>query len=257
LAEVGDALKSSEDTARKRVTRALEKLRKYFSRRGVASTSAIIASGISVNSVQAAPMALAKSVTAVAIAKSAAASGSTLTLIKGALKLMAWTKAKTALAIGAALLLTVGTTTIVVQKTHNRIPDFAALESGGEFWATSLPQGMPTNYFGNPNGWTFPGNGAAISSISGLLDQCMEVSGSKYLIDKNVAAGSVVFGSTNTLNGAQWVASFEQSLETGMPEWWDFSRGKGFRRKENLVLIRYPRQKFVLVVPKDKVAKYK
>jgi hypothetical protein len=58
----------------------------------VSSTTAIIAGAISANSVQAAPVALAKSVTAVAIAKGAAASGSTLTLIKGALKIMAWTK---------------------------------------------------------------------------------------------------------------------------------------------------------------------
>ena len=78
-----------------RVNRALEKLRKFFTKRGVVSTTAIIAGAISANSIQAAPMVLAKSVTSVAIAKGAAASGSTLILIKGALKLMAWTKAKT------------------------------------------------------------------------------------------------------------------------------------------------------------------
>src|SRR5450759_961206 len=93
--EVGAALGASEDAAKMRVNRALEKLRKFFTKRGVSSTAAIIAGTISANSVQAAPVALAKSVTAVAIAKGAAASGSTLTLIKGALKIMAWTKAKT------------------------------------------------------------------------------------------------------------------------------------------------------------------
>ena len=116
LAEVGNALKSSEDTARKRVTRALEKMRKYFSRRGVVSTSAIIAAGISANSAQAAPVALAKSVTAVAIAKGAVTSASTLTLIKGALKLMAWTKAKTAIVVGVTLILATGTATVAFPK---------------------------------------------------------------------------------------------------------------------------------------------
>ena len=77
--------------------RAVEKLRKFFAKRGVDSTAATIAGAISANSIQAAPVALAKSVTAVAIAKGAAASASTLTLIKGALKIMAWTKAKTAI----------------------------------------------------------------------------------------------------------------------------------------------------------------
>src|ERR1035441_7867714 len=99
FAEVGAALGASEDAAKKRVNRALEKLRKFFTKRGVSSTTAIIAGAISANSVQAAPVALAKSVTVVAIAKGATASTSTLTLIQGALKVMAWTKAKTAIII--------------------------------------------------------------------------------------------------------------------------------------------------------------
>jgi hypothetical protein len=89
LAEVGSHLGTGEDTARKRVNRALEKLHRYFSKRGVSPTAAILAVAISANSVQAAPVMLAKIVTAVAITKGAAASGSTLTLIKGALKIMA------------------------------------------------------------------------------------------------------------------------------------------------------------------------
>src|ERR1035437_3691813 len=93
--EIGTALGASENAAKKRVSHGLEKLRKLFTKRGVSSTTAIIAGAISAKSVQAAPMALAKSVTAVAIAKGAAASGSTLTMIKGALKIMAWTKVKT------------------------------------------------------------------------------------------------------------------------------------------------------------------
>ena len=82
FAEVGAALGASEDAAKMRVNRALEKLRKFFTKRGVSSTTAIIAGAISANSVQAAPVVLAKSVTAVALAKGAAASSSTLTLIK-------------------------------------------------------------------------------------------------------------------------------------------------------------------------------
>ncbi len=105
--EIGAAFGASENAAKKRVAYALEKLRKYFSKHGVTSTTSAIAGSISANSVQAAPALLAKSVTAVAIAKGAAASGSTLTLIKGALKLMAWTKTKTIIA-GAVTALLVG-----------------------------------------------------------------------------------------------------------------------------------------------------
>jgi RNA polymerase sigma factor (sigma-70 family) len=118
--EVGAALGASEDAAKMRVSRALEKLRKFFTKRGVSSTTAIIAGAISANSVQAAPVALAKSVTAVAIAKGAAASGSTLTLIKGALKIMAWTKAKTTVVAGAVLILAAGTTTVIVKNSNHQ-----------------------------------------------------------------------------------------------------------------------------------------
>src|SRR5258706_6216421 len=101
-----------------RVNRALEKLRNFFTKRGVRSTTAIIAGTISANSVQAAPVALAKAVTAIAVVKGAAASGSTLTLIKGALKIMAWTKAKTAVVSSAAIIL--ATVTAITVTSHYR-----------------------------------------------------------------------------------------------------------------------------------------
>ena len=115
MAEVGKFLGLEENTAQKRVSRALEKLRAFFTKRGVSSTTAIIAGMISANSVQAVPVALAKSVTAVALTKGAAASVSTLTLIKAALKIMAWQKIKMAMLIGAVTILAAGTTTLAVQ----------------------------------------------------------------------------------------------------------------------------------------------
>jgi len=96
------------------VSRAVEKLRRYFAKRGITVSAGVLIGAISANSVQAAPAALAQSVTAVAIAKGAAASGSTLTLIK-VLKLMAWTKAKIAAVTAAAVLLTAGTATVAVK----------------------------------------------------------------------------------------------------------------------------------------------
>ena len=103
LGEVAAALKVTEAAAQRRVHRALEKLHQYFNKRGVNSTTSITAGELSANSVQAAPMGLAKSVTAAAVGKGAAASASTLTLIKGALKIMAWAKAKTAVTIATII----------------------------------------------------------------------------------------------------------------------------------------------------------
>ncbi len=91
LAEVGTALGLGEDTARKRVSRALEKLRKIFAKRGVASTTAIIAGVISANSVQAAPAGLATAIAATAV-KGSAGAVSTLTLVHGTLKIMTYAK---------------------------------------------------------------------------------------------------------------------------------------------------------------------
>ena len=119
FAEVAMAAGVSENAAKKRVIHALEKLHRYFSKRGVSSTTEIIAGAISANSVQAAPVALAKAVTAVAVAKGSVASGSTLTLIKGALKLMAWTKLKTAIVVGSAVILTAGGAKVIITKVGN------------------------------------------------------------------------------------------------------------------------------------------
>lgn len=105
LREVGRALGIEERAAQKRVARSLEKLRGFFAARGVASTTAVIAGIIATHSVQAAPPALANSITVAAVAKGTAASGSTLALLKTTLKIMAWTKMKTTVAGAAAILL--------------------------------------------------------------------------------------------------------------------------------------------------------
>ncbi len=134
LREVAATLNVNESAAQRRVHRAVEKLRRFFTKRGVALSSVAIAGAISANSVQAAPVTLAKSVTAVAIAKGAAASASTLTLIKGALKIMAWTKIKTAAVLGACVLLTAGTATTIIivnkPKPVLGIPDNWSILSG-------------------------------------------------------------------------------------------------------------------------------
>src|SRR5437868_1598184 len=79
MKEVGAALGASEDAAKMRVNRAVEKLRLFFSRRGIVVSVAILTAAISANAVQAAPATLAKTATALALAKGASASTSTST----------------------------------------------------------------------------------------------------------------------------------------------------------------------------------
>jgi RNA polymerase sigma factor (sigma-70 family) len=163
--EVAVALKITEAAAQSRVHRAVEKLQKFFFKRGVTSTTAAIARAISANSVQAAPAVLAKTTTVVALAKGTTASISTLILIKGALKIMAWTKAKTAIVVGAAAILVVGTaTTLIAHRAHQAglSTDMAALQGTWTGQETGGGPGLPMlkvdgaklEFSGsNPNEW--------------------------------------------------------------------------------------------------------
>jgi len=136
LNEVGDALGASEEAAKKRVNRAVEKLRKFFTKRGVTLSATVLSAVIAENSVQAAPATLAKVVTATALAKGAAASTSTLTLVKGALKIMAWTKMKTAVAVGVGILFAAGTTTVIVEKAVASASD-PSWANDRNYWPTN------------------------------------------------------------------------------------------------------------------------
>jgi RNA polymerase sigma factor (sigma-70 family) len=146
-AEAAVLLGIREDAAHKRTARAVEKLRTFFGERGIALSAVAITSAVSGHSVQTAPVALAKSVTAVAMAKGATASSSTLALIKGALKLMAWSQAKTAVVVGAGILVAAGTATLVV-KTATR-PSVSSLSTTDLSWADD-PKYWDIN-FGDPD----------------------------------------------------------------------------------------------------------
>jgi RNA polymerase sigma factor (sigma-70 family) len=161
VAETAAALGIQEWAARKRVERALEKLQQFFAKRGVTSTAATIAGAISANSVQAAPAMLAKTATAVAFAKGATASASTLTLIKGALKIMAWTKMKTAIVIGLAVVLAgTGSTLIIQHQRHTKAE-------------TDFPKST----------WTTAGHADAPSALASVLLDASQGNGDKLLDD--------------------------------------------------------------------------
>ncbi|HTH47767.1 MAG TPA: sigma-70 family RNA polymerase sigma factor [Candidatus Limnocylindria bacterium] len=83
LREVGAALGSGEAAAEKRVSRALEKLRAAFARRGVTVGAGGLGTVIAANAAAAAPTGLAATIsTAVAVAPPAIAAGTAMTAIK-------------------------------------------------------------------------------------------------------------------------------------------------------------------------------
>jgi uncharacterized protein (TIGR03435 family) len=115
LEEVGAALGIDAGAAQKRVWRAVDKLRQYFSRHGAAFSAATIATALSTHAIHGVPSGLAATVAATAALKSAAASTSTAILLKGTLKLMAWTKLKITAAVIVGVLLAGGTATTLVR----------------------------------------------------------------------------------------------------------------------------------------------
>ena len=83
LRSVGLALGVSDDTAKKRVARALEKLRDHLAHHGITTTGAALAMAISANAVQAAPIGLAATISAAAVlAGTTMAATATATAIK-------------------------------------------------------------------------------------------------------------------------------------------------------------------------------
>ncbi len=114
LAEVGTRLGLSENAARMRVDRALDKLRAKLAKRGVTSTASALAIALSGQAVTAAPATLASVVTASALAAAA-----TTTSTFGLFTLMASTKIKLA-AVAAALVAT-GTMLVLQHQAAGRL----------------------------------------------------------------------------------------------------------------------------------------
>jgi len=101
--EAAALLGIQESTAHKRTARALEKLRKFFSQRGIELTAAAIAGAVAANSVQAAPAGLAAGITAAALSGTAI----TTTAYLAATKAIAMTTIQK-IAVTAALAVSVG-----------------------------------------------------------------------------------------------------------------------------------------------------
>lgn len=104
LREVGAALGASDDAAQKRVSRAVEQLREFFAKRGVAAGAGGLAVVLSANAVQASPAGLALTISNAAGLAGAACSAST---VIAAIKTVAMTTLQKAF-ITAALVVVAG-----------------------------------------------------------------------------------------------------------------------------------------------------
>jgi RNA polymerase sigma factor (sigma-70 family) len=115
--EIAQVLKVSDGAAQKRVNRAVDRLRECFAQRGVAVGSAGLAALLSANAVQAAPPALAFTISS-AVVSLAGASAQTSTTFASAKIIAMTTLQKTILA--AALATAIGTAIYATRHAPNR-----------------------------------------------------------------------------------------------------------------------------------------
>jgi len=107
LREVGETLGTTDDTAQKRVSRAVERLREFFAQRGFTVGASGLAVVISANAVQASPVGLAVTISTAAAASAGTTLAATATATTTATKAIAMTTLQKSL-IAATLLAAVG-----------------------------------------------------------------------------------------------------------------------------------------------------
>ncbi len=115
---VGDALGSTEDAARMRVTRALEKLHALLKHRGVTLSVAALGTVLTAEAVTAAPIGLAVTISSVALAGAAMGTGTTLTFLEA----MTMTKFQAGI-IGAIVVASVLTPLVIQHQAQVRLRD--------------------------------------------------------------------------------------------------------------------------------------
>jgi RNA polymerase sigma factor (sigma-70 family) len=132
LSEVGQALGVSEMAAGKRVNRALEKLRRFFTKRGVALSAATLGGAMATHAVEAAPVDAASTVTATILSQGAAASASTLALVKVSLSALAWMRWRILLGFSAVILVSGGALGLLLLNRPPASPPGAAVPATGK-----------------------------------------------------------------------------------------------------------------------------
>jgi len=119
FSEVGAEIGASEDAAKKRVSRALGRLREFFLRRGTTLSVAAIGVMLGEHIVHAAPVALTTKITT-GVLSAGAASSSAAMLLKATLRDLFWNKVKWGAALGAGVVavLSLGTAAMRHDSDH-------------------------------------------------------------------------------------------------------------------------------------------
>ena len=141
-AEIGHVLGMSEDAAQMRVKRAVSKLKKFFSRKGVALSVGILTGFLTENAVEAAPAGSGQACISAVFGK---AGGGTISenisaVSKGVMRMMLWEKIKTA-ACAAFLVLTIAAAALlgVLHAQEGKKNTSGKTATGGKYAVSGCP----------------------------------------------------------------------------------------------------------------------
>lgn len=156
FADVAAAIGTSEEAARMRVSRSVDKLRTFFTKRGVTISTTVLTGVVTANSLQAAPATLASAATTLVVHGEAASSGIT-SLVQSAMKTMTWLKMKLAMTVGVTALVAVGAVIMVESKPHDQTQQKAPMLIVPQQSVGPVDKGMTTNeveaVLGKPDKW--------------------------------------------------------------------------------------------------------
>jgi len=155
LAETGAALGVSEEAARKRVTRAVERLRRLLGQQGVAVPGAMLAALLPIHAVNTAPAALAPTIAKITVGALAGHVNTGLIgssihqLSEGVLRTMKIAQLKTVVVAAAVVLAGSASYTVVRGSAANAAGQAADLNKPVSTEGSSLPPGSPPDAYLN------------------------------------------------------------------------------------------------------------
>ncbi|MGO8763895.1 MAG: RNA polymerase sigma factor [Limisphaerales bacterium] len=165
FAEIGAVMGASEDAAKMRVNRALEKLRKLFAKHGILSATATLSETMAGHSMQLAPEMLAATISAT-VAKGSAVTASTLTLVKGTINLMNYAKLKLATGMAIAILVAGGAATVAILAAGgNATVAISQISSDPHLTPQQIIEKSQNVYAGLSS---YSDKGQTISSVNGM-----------------------------------------------------------------------------------------
>lgn len=189
--DVGQELGIGEQAAKQRVCRGLHQLRKILAQSGLQIPLEGLGIALGARGVLPAPPGLAHAIAAVG-GKAALAAGGSVSLAKGAMTLMAWTKAKIVAATVAGLLLLSGGAVVV---HHYAAANRVVVLNPGDALPLTTPQAIPT-----PVSWGLGAPPQPVIAYSGpaITGTVLDPAG------KPLAGASVTVSSSSFAVDAYW-----------------------------------------------------